>query len=202
MSVMTTTPTIHDDATLVRRLKARDHIALDDLLQTHGGKLYGVALQFTRNETDAQEVVQDALIQIWNKIELFENRASLTTWMYRVTANAALMKLRKEKKFQQNVSLDNDGPDGDVPVIQLADPNAAPDAAAAHTELEARVRAAIDALPEPYRSTVLLSDVDGLSMQEIAETTGVGLAAVKSRLHRGRLALRRVLAPYFARARA
>jgi RNA polymerase sigma-70 factor (ECF subfamily) len=201
MNTITTTQTVPDDATLVLRLQSRDTSALEDLLHTHGGKLYGVALQFMRNETDAQEVVQDALIQIWNKIEMFENRASLSTWMYRVTANAALMKLRKEKKFQHNVSLDNDGPDSDAPVIQLADTSAAPDAAAAHSELEMRVRAAIDALPEPYHSTVLLSDVDGLSMQEIAEATGVGLAAVKSRLHRGRLALRRVLAPYFARAR-
>ena len=200
MNTFAATPVVLGDAALAQRLKERDKFALEDLLSVHGGKLYGVALQFMRNETDAQEVLQDALIQIWNKIELFESRSSLSTWMYRVTANAALMKLRKEKKFQQNVSLDCDAVDGDLPVIQLADSGPTPDAAAAHTELEARVRSAIERLPEPYRSTVLLSDVDGLSMQEISEATGVGLAAVKSRLHRGRLALRKVLAPYLREA--
>jgi RNA polymerase sigma-70 factor (ECF subfamily) len=152
-------------------------------------------MQFMRNETDAQEVMQDALIQIWNKIEMFENRSALTTWMHRVTANAALMKLRREKKFQQNVSIGND--DEDTPVIQLADPGYAPDESADHSELGDRVRAAIDALPEPYRSTVLLSDVEGLSLQEIADATDSTVPAVKTRVHRGRLALRKVLAPHF-----
>ena len=193
MSTLTTTL---DDVLLVQRLKARDKTALEDLLQVHGGKLFGVALQFTRNETDAQEVLQDALIQIWNKIEMFESRSALTTWMHRVTANAALMKLRREKKFQQHVPLENDGPDCDLPVIQLADPGYGPDESACHSELDARVRAAIDALPEPYRSAVLLSDVDGLSLQEIADATRSTVAAVKTRVHRGRLALRKVLAPY------
>lgn len=189
-----------DDATLVMQLKARDHDALDDLLRIHGGRLFGVALQFMRNEIDAREVMQDALIQIWNKIESFEHRSALTTWMHRITVNAALMKMRREKKFQQNVPLENDGPDHDLPVIQLADTGCTPHETACNTELGARVRAAIDALPEPYRSAVLLSDVDGLSMQEIAEATGATIAAVKTRIHRGRLALRKALAPYLCEA--
>lgn len=185
-----------DDTTLVQRLKARDKTALEDLLQLHGGKLFGVALQFMRNDTDAREVMQDALIQIWNKIEMFESRSALTTWMHRVTANAALMKLRRERKFQQHVPLENDGPDHDLPVIQLADPGCGPDENACHSELGERVRAAIDALTEPYRSAVLLSDVDGLSLQEIADATDSTIPAVKTRVHRGRLALRKVLAPH------
>ena len=181
---------------LVTRLKSRDKLALADLLREHGARLYGVALQITRNETDAQEVMQDALIAIWQKIDSFEGRSAFPTWLHRVTANAALMKLRKNKRFAQHVSLESDGPDRDLPVIQLADPREGPDAAVVRSELGARVRHAIDALPEPYRTTVLLSDVDELSMDEIARAMGVTVAAVKSRLHRGRLALRKVLAPY------
>lgn len=184
------------ETTLVDRLQSRDHTALDELLQLHGGKLYGVALQFMRNDIDAREVMQDALLQIWNKIESFENRSALTTWMHRITVNAALMKLRREKKFQQNVPLENDGPDHDLPVIQLADPSCGPDETACHSELGERVRAAIDALPEPYRSAVLLSDVDGMTLQEIADATDSTIPAVKTRVHRGRLALRKVLAPH------
>ena len=180
---------------LVDRLKARDHSALDELLELHGNKLYGVAMQFMRNETDAREVMQDALIQIWSKIEMFENRSALTTWMHRVTANAALMKLRREKKFQQHVALDQDD-DDDVPVIQLADDSSTPDTACIKHELGDVVRAAIEALPEPYRTTVLLSDVEELSLQEIADATDSTVPAVKTRIHRGRLVLRKVLAPH------
>ena len=133
------------------RLKQRDKSALEELLREHGGRIYGVALQIMRNETDAQEVMQDALITIWQKIDSFEGRSAFPTWLHRVTANAALMKLRKNKRFSQHVSLESDGPDRDLPVIQLADPSEGPDAAMLRGELGARVRRAIDALPEPYR---------------------------------------------------
>jgi RNA polymerase sigma-70 factor (ECF subfamily) len=196
MAATITNSASHHEQTLVERLKARDKSALEDLLRQHGAKLYGVALQITRNETEAQEVMQDALITIWNKIDKFEGRSAFSTWLYRVTANAALMKLRKNKKFEQNVSLEAEDEDGDLPAIQLADPGGTPAATALRDELGTQVRAAIDALPEPYRTTVLLSDVDGLSMQEIADTMAVGVPAVKSRLHRARLALRKALAPY------
>ena len=199
MSACVTTANIPD---LVTRLKARDKSALEDLLREHGARIYGVALQIMRNETDAQEVVQDALIAIWNKINTFEGRSAFPTWLHRVTANAALMKLRKNKRFSQHVSLERDGPDRDLPVIQLPDPNEGPDAALLRDELGSRVRAAIDAWPEPFRTTVLLADVDELSMEEIAEATGVTVAAAKSRLHRARLALRKVLTPYLQETKA
>ena len=191
MSTLVTTPT-----DLVARLKARDKTALEDLVREHGGRLYGVALQIMRNEIDAQEAVQDALITIWNKIDQFEGRSAFTTWLHRVTANAALMKRRKNKKFEQNVPLENDGPDHDLPVIQLADPREGPGETMLRGELGERVRTAIDALPEPYRTTVLLADVDEMAMEEIASAMNVTVPAVKSRLHRGRLALRKVLEPY------
>ena len=187
---------------LVTRLKARDKRALEDLLREHGARMYGVALQIMRNETDAQEAMQDALITIWQKIDTFEGRSAFPTWLHRVTANAALMKLRKNKRFSQHVPLESNGPDHDLPVIQLADPHEGPDAVMLRGELGARVRSAIDALPEPFRTTVLLADVDELSMEDIAHATGVTVAAAKSRLHRGRLALRKVLTPYLQEKKA
>jgi RNA polymerase sigma-70 factor (ECF subfamily) len=191
MSAGVTTP-----MDLVARLKARDKAALEDLLREHGGRLYGVALQIMRNDIEAQEAVQDALITIWNKIDQFEGRSQFTTWLHRVTANAALMKLRKNKKFEQHVSFENHGLDRDLPVLQLADPREGPGETMLRGELGERVRTAIEALPEPYRTTVLLADVDEMSMEEIAASMGATVPAVKSRLHRGRLALRKVLEPY------
>ena len=100
-------------------------------------------------------------------------------------------------RSSQNISLENHGPDKDLPVIQLPDKGEQPDAAALRQEHGGRVRAAIDALPEPYRSTVLLSDVEGMSLAEIAEATESSVPAVKSRLHRARLRMRDALAPHF-----
>lgn len=184
------------DNDLVQRLKARDKTAMEEVVRLHGAKLYGLALQIVRNEDDAQEVMQEALLAIWTKIGMFEGRSAFTSWVYRVTANVALMKLRRERKFEQNVPLETIGPDADVPVIQIPDRADSPDAAAMRGELGERVRAAIEALPEPYRTTVILSDVEELSLAEVAEATEVSIPAVKSRLHRGRLALRKVLEPY------
>jgi len=185
-----------DDSTLVARLKACDGAALEELLTAHGSRLYAVALQITRNDTDAQEVVQDALITIWQKIDSFEGRSAFSTWLHRVTANAALMKLRKNKRFDQHLSLDQTDDDDAVPRLQLPDKAATPDSSFLRDELGARLRSAIDALPEPYRTTVVLADVDELPMDEIATATGASVPAVKSRLHRGRLAIRKALEPY------
>src|SRR5712691_1091022 len=120
MATTITDSASHPEQPLVERLKARDKRALEDLLRQHGSKLYGVALQIVRNESEAQEVMQDALIAIWTKIDKFEGRSAFSTWLYRVTANAALMRLRKNKKFEHNIPLDSVDPDSDLPGIQIA----------------------------------------------------------------------------------
>jgi RNA polymerase sigma-70 factor (ECF subfamily) len=188
-----------NDAQLVARLKQRDKSALEDLVHIHGAKMYGVALQFMRNEYDAHEVMQDALVSIWNKIGSFEGKSAFTSWIYRVTANAGLMALRKRKRHEKDVSLDatlSDDDDTPLPALQLKDKRPLPDAEAMTGELGQQVRAAIDQLPEPYRVVVLLRDVEELPMEEVMEATGLSEPALKSRLHRARLALREALLPY------
>ncbi|HUJ09277.1 MAG TPA: sigma-70 family RNA polymerase sigma factor [Verrucomicrobiae bacterium] len=192
-------PVRNDDESLVRRLKARDRNALEDLLRLHGAKLYGVALQFMRNENEAREVMQDALVSVWNKIGSFEGKSAFTSWLYRVTANAALMSLRKKKRRENDISLDapvNDEDDIPLPALRLRDKGPSPDNVALTDELGDQVRAAIDQLPEPYRVVVLLRDVEELPMTEVMEATGLSEPALKSRLHRARLALREALLPY------
>ena len=188
-----------DDVQLVARLKRRDRCALEDMIQLHGAKMYGVALQFMRNEYDAREAMQDALVSVWNKIGSFEGKSAFTSWLYRVTANAALMALRKKKRHENDVSLDTATDNDDElppPALQLSDDGPLPDKVALTGELGEQVRAAIDQLPEPYRVVVLLRDVEELSMSEVMEATGLSEPALKSRLHRARLALREALLPY------
>ena len=196
LGAMEETPREMTDAQLVARLKQRDRRALEDLLRLHGAKLYGVAMQFMRDEPDAQEVMQDALVQVWKKIDSFEGRSAFTSWLYRGTANAALMALRKRKKHDTDVSLDAlDGGAGGA-LLGAATDGEHPDAVLLRGELGERVRTAIEELPEPYRSAVLLRDVEEFSISEVAELTAATEAAVKSRLHRARLALRERLLPY------
>jgi len=198
-SIMENTLAQTDDAQLVARLKRREKSALDELIQFHGAKMYGVALQFMRNETDAREVMQDALVSIWSKIGSFEGKSAFTSWLYRVTANAALMSLRKKKRHENDISLDaasSDDEDAPLPALRLPDKGPLPDNVALTGELGEQVRAAIDQLPEPYRVVVLLRDVEELPMTEVMEATGLSEAALKSRLHRARLALREALLPY------
>ncbi|HXI82687.1 MAG TPA: sigma-70 family RNA polymerase sigma factor [Verrucomicrobiae bacterium] len=188
-----------DDVQLVARLKQRDRSALEELVQVHGAKMYGVALQFMRNESDAREVMQDALVSIWNKIASFEGKSAFTSWIYRVTANAGLMALRKKKRHENDISLDAVGSDDDdapLPALQLSDKKPLPDKVVMTGELGEQVRTAIDQLPEPYRVAVLLRDVEELPMAEVMQETGLSEAALKSRLHRARLALREALLPY------
>jgi len=187
------------DVQLVARLKQRDRSALEELVQVHGAKMYGVALQFMRNESDAREVMQDALVSIWNKIASFEGKSAFTSWIYRVTANAGLMALRKKKRHENDISLDAVGSDDDdapLPALQLSDKKPLPDKVVMTGELGEQVRTAIDQLPEPYRVAVLLRDVEELPMAEVMQETGLSEAALKSRLHRARLALREALLPY------
>jgi RNA polymerase sigma-70 factor (ECF subfamily) len=199
LAVMPKTTAHIDDVQLVARLKRRDKTALEDMIQLHGAKMYGVALQFMRNENDAREAMQDALVSVWNKIGSFEGKSAFSSWLYRVTANAALMALRKKKHRENDVSLDtapNDDDEISLPALRLSDRGPLPDATALTGELGEQVRAAIDRLPEPYRVVVLLRDVEELPMTEVMEATGLSEPALKSRLHRARLALREALLPY------
>src|SRR5258708_17216422 len=143
-----------DDVQVVARLKQRDKAALEELVHLHGAKMYGVALQFMRNESDAHEVMQDALVSIWNKIGSFQGKSAFTSWIYRVTANAGLMALRKKKRHENDISLDatlSDDDDTPLPALRLKDNGPLPDVEVMTGELGQQVRAAIDELPEPYR---------------------------------------------------
>ena len=126
-----------------------------EFVRRHGAKMYAVALQMTRNQSLAQEVVQDALIMVWNKIASFEGRSSLTTWLYRVTANAALMALRKSKITREHIAIEE--LDLQPGAEERDDKRYRPDGVFVRGEIEAAVRHAIDSLPEPYRTTVLLA---------------------------------------------
>lgn len=167
-----------------------------------------MAYGITRSEGDAEEVVQDVFLTLFRKVESFEGRAALGSWLYRVATNAALIK-RRGKRHQAEVKLEDllpqfreDGHRDSDRTRLLADWSQAPDDELMTEETCAVVQEAIDALPEHYRAVVLLRDMEGLSNEEVAAILGESVVSVKSRLHRARMALRELLTSHYASVRA
>lgn len=191
-----------DEATnlnLVTRLRQGDTAALEALMARHSARAYRVAFGITRNSADAEEAVQDAFLALFQKADAFEGRATLSTWLYRVVTNAALMK-RRGRRHDVEVSVEGQLPSfredgsraGDMSVL-MADWSQNPEADLLSRETQTLLQEAIEGLPDLYRAVLVLRDVEGLSNEEVAEIVGESVAAVKSRLHRARMALREEL---------
>ena len=191
---------------VVERLRAGDAAALEALMERYAPRVYRLAHGITRNEADAEEVVQDVFLSLFRKIDTFEGRAALGTWIYRVAANATLIK-RRGKRFELEVPLEEQLPafgedghrEGDRAWV-LADWSRTPEEQLLSEETGSIVNRAIDGLPDHYRAVLILRDVEGLSNEEVAEAVGDSVASVKSRLHRARMALREQLTRSLARA--
>jgi RNA polymerase sigma-70 factor (ECF subfamily) len=187
------------DLNLIQALQRGDATALEELMARHSARAYRVAFGITRNSADAEEAVQDAFLALYQKADAFEGRATLSTWLYRVVTNAALMK-RRGRRHEVEVSLEAQLPSfredgsrtGDMSVL-MADWSQNPEADLLSRETQALLQRAIEGLPDLYRTVLLLRDVEGLSNEEVAEVAGESVAAVKSRLHRARMALREAL---------
>ncbi len=191
------------DLALVERLRGGDAAALETLMERYASRVYRLAHGITRNEADAEEVVQDVFLTVFRKIHTFEGRAALGSWIYRVTTNAALIK-RRGKRVEVEVSLDSqlptflpDGHRAGDPAFVMADWSQTPEADLLSGETREILSKAIDTLPDRYRTVMVLRDIEGLSNEEVAEVVGESVAAVKSRLHRARMALREELTRHF-----
>lgn len=193
------------EATLIEQLRNGDTTALEGLMEQFAPRVYRLACGITRNEADAEEVVQDVFLSLFRKIDGFEGRAALGTWIYRISVNAALIK-RRGKRVELEVLLEDHLPtfredghrEGDRTFL-LTDWSDTPEEELLSKETRVAVRRMIASLPDPYRVVLLLRDLEGLSNEETAAILGDSVASVKSRLHRARMALReqvtRSLAP-------
>jgi RNA polymerase sigma-70 factor, ECF subfamily len=192
------------DMALVERARNKDYAAFEELMGRYEDKVYRLAYRFVRNESEAKEILQDTFLAIWRKLDTFKGDAQFSSWVYRVAANAALMRLRSQRRHPE-VSTE-DLPAGFLDQQQygqILSPGEnwarRPDDELQSDELRRHIQAAVDALPEIYRTVFLVRDVEGLSTEETAEMLGISVPTVKTRLHRARMALREAIATYFGK---
>lgn len=190
-------PKILADTVLIEQFTKGCQASFEELISRYETKVHNLAMRLTRNAEDAEEVLQDVFVTVYRKIEGFEGKAKFSSWLYRITVNAAFMKLRKRKQ-DQSVSLDDMLPHlQNKAVTQKNAFGAHSDSLAINNEIRTSLEGAINRLPEDYRAVFILRDIDGLSNKEVGEILGLSIPAVKSRLHRSRLMLRKRLRRFY-----
>lgn len=180
-----------DDDALLTRARAGDAAALEDLLARHQAQVYRFGLKMCRHPEDARDVLQDTLLSMARGVRDFRGASSLSTWLYAIARGHCIKKRRRSKFAPDGVTSLDDADLADA----AAEPEPAPDEALAGKQVEHALEQAIRGLEPMYREVLLLRDVEGLTAPEVAEVLGVTVQAVKSRLHRARLAVRAQVAP-------
>ena len=187
-----------DDPTFVERLRQGDKEACAICVREHSTNVYNLALKLTGDPSAAEDVLQETFLSAFKAISRFEGKAQLSTWLYRIAHNAALMRLRK--RHVETVSLDEpiENEEGIPEPREFADWSENPEEVLLSVEMRRAMDDAIASLSETLRSVFVLRDVNGLSTAQTAEILGLSEEAVKSRLLRARLALRERLSAYVA----
>jgi len=194
---------VDPDRHLLAALRRGDQAGAESLVARYGSRAYRLAMGITRNAQDAEEAVQDAFWSVVRKIDTFRGDSALGSWIYRIVANAAHQRLRARAHRSGEISLEDVLPTFNEEgrhAEPIADWSACVADPALQAELRGALDAAIDALPAGYRALVVLRDVEGLSMAEVAEALGITVANAKVRTHRARLFLRKRLASFVSEA--
>jgi RNA polymerase sigma-70 factor (ECF subfamily) len=187
-------------ADLLARLQAGEERALDDLSAAYRSKIFQLAFRYLRNTEDAEEVTQDVLFKVYRKVGTFRGDAALSSWIYRITFNAAMSRLRtaRYQRAQTEDRLAAASVDGDSWSMcpEIADWSRMADEGVLRSQLRRQVVSAVMALPAIYRAPVVLRDLQGMSTEEASAVLRLKDQTLKSRLHRGRLILREQLADF------
>ena len=182
---------------LLDGLRAGDERSYEEMVRRYGGRMLSVATRICGNPDDARDAVQEAFLQAFKSVGRFEERSSLGTWLHRIVANQALMKLRTRRR-KPETSLDDLMPEFDevdCRVELTADDLEPIDSVLARRETREAIREAIRSLPDVYRDVLILRDIEEFDTRETAEILSIEAGAVKTRLHRARAALKKKLEP-------
>ena len=184
---------------LVKDLQAGKESSFEQLANLYQKNIYNLSFNLTRNATDSQDVTQEVLLTLFKKGHTFQGKSAFSSWVYRITLNASYMKLRTRKK-EPNLSIEDLLPSLNGAGFQqekLQDWSENTEAAFFDKETRRVIQKAVDLLPDKEKVVFLLRDVEGLSTEKVSEILEITVPAIKSRLHRARLFLRKKLASYF-----
>jgi RNA polymerase sigma-70 factor, ECF subfamily len=193
-----------DEAALIEELKAGSEVAFAQLINQYHQPIYSVIARSVQAPEDACDITQEVFLKVFRNIRSFHGEASLRTWIYRIALHEASNQRRwwsRHKRQEITLEAPCGGRDSDCEGERmslgstLADRNGTPFDHAADAELRSRVEGALREVPEAFRTVVILRDIEGFTYEEIAEILRINLGTVKSRLTRGRSALRNLLAP-------
>ncbi|CAN7617421.1 RNA polymerase sigma factor [Mesorhizobium sp. LjRoot246] len=188
-AVLTAVPSLASgDMQLVRRALARDGDAFRTIIKTHNQRLYRIARGVVRNDSEAEDIVQEAYVRAFAHLDAFRGDSSLATWLSRIVINEALGRLRKRRK---TVALP-ENPQAEIIRFPL-NPSDDPERTMAQRQILQLVEQATDSLPDVYRTVFMARVIEGLSIEETADLLGVRPQTVKTRLHRARALVRKAL---------
>ena len=183
----------HSDEDLVALVRQGDGEAFRAIMQRYNRRLYRVARGVMRDESEAEDVVQEAYVRAFAAMGGFRAESSLATWLTRIVLNEALGRLRKRRPTEELDVLDSAPQDPRVVMFPGVNAMGDPETAAARTEVRRLLERAVDELPDAFRLVLIMRDIDEMSIEETALQLGLRPATVKTRLHRARRLLRNVL---------
>lgn len=182
----------------IAALQEGDRTEFARLVETYSGQIYRLALKMLQNQQDAEDILQETFIKAYRSLPNFEGRSSLSTWLYRIGTNEALMFLRRKRPDQISVESPSDDDVEQAP-LEIVDWCCLPEGELMSSEARANLERSAAALPETLRVVFLLRDIEGLSTRETADVLDISETAVKTRLSRARLRLREMLSVYYSK---
>ena len=186
----------------LKALRRQDKQAFAELVERNSNNIYRLGLKMTGNPQDAEDVLQETFIKAYNHLDKFEGRSKISTWLYRIAVNEALMLLRKRKDDHTSIDQGVQTDDGAVLPKQIVDWCCLPEKELMRDEVKDHIEEAVEKLSDANRAAFLLRDVEGLSTREAAEALDISESAIKVRLMRARMQLREDLTGFFAQKMA
>lgn len=181
----------------LEKLRAGDRLEFSRMVDAYSSRLYRLALKMLGNQQDAEDVLQETFLKAFRHLSGFDGRSSVSTWLYRIAANEALMLMRKKRLPTFSLDEPLEGEEGETEPLQIVDWCCIPEHELMNEEARQQLDKAVQKLPPNLRMAFLLRDIEDLSTQEAAEVLGLSENALKTRLSRARLRLREELTAYY-----
>jgi RNA polymerase sigma-70 factor, ECF subfamily len=180
----------NDDSELVRRACARDEGAIRAIMQANNRRLYRIARGILRNDSEAEDVVQETYVRAFTHLESFRGDSRLATWLARIAMNEALGRLRRQRPTVDWTTLESGTPNAQIIQFPVSATSDDPEKTMAQREIQHVVEQAVDELPEAFRIVFITRVIEGMNVEETAEILDIKPETVKTRLHRARTMLR------------